>query len=160
MIISMKYRQLTKEQFSELHQEFAKFLATQQINMNEWETIKKEKPEMADEELNIFSDTVWEKVLTKTIYLEHISENHINLFKCNSSDIIRIYIQLNDDKRNFLNENDYQWFLKNTLDDTIEYFKASKKYTKERNQDLFDLIEMGSQISNGELFNTISELIH
>ena len=155
----MKYRQLSKEQFLALHKEFAQFLATQQIDNDEWETIKTEKPEMADEELNIFSDVVWEKVLTKTKYLEHISENHINLFKCNSKDIIRIYIQLKNDKRNFLNENDYQWFLKNALDDTIEYFKATKKYTKERNQEIFDLIEMGSQISKGVLYNTISELI-
>jgi hypothetical protein len=155
----MKYRQLTKEQFSEMHHEFAEFLATQQIDKNEWEKIKKEKPTLAEEELNLFSDVVWEKVLKKTKYLEHISENHINLFKCNSKDIIRIYIQLQDDKRNFLNENDYQWFLKNALDDTIEYFKATKKYTKERNQEIFDLIEMGSQISKGVLYNTISELI-
>ena len=79
----MKYRQLSKEQFLELHSEFSKFLATQQIDVKEWEQIKKEKPEVAEEELNIFSDVVWEEVLSKTNYLEHISEHHINLFKCN-----------------------------------------------------------------------------
>ena len=92
----MKYRQLTTEQFSELHEEFSKFLATQQIDAKEWNTIKKEKPKMAEEELNIFSDVVWEDVLTKSEYLEHISANDINLFKCSSKEIIRIYIKLND----------------------------------------------------------------
>jgi len=94
--ITMKYRQLTKEQFLELNHEFAKFLATQQIDSKEWNTIKKNKPLMAEEELNIFSDVVWEDVLTKTEYLEHISKNDINLFKCNSKEIIRIYIKLKD----------------------------------------------------------------
>lgn len=156
----MKYRQLTKEQFLELHKEFAEFLATQQIDVKEWELIKKDKPEMAEDELNIFSDIVWEDVLTKTEYLEHISKSHINLFKCSSKEMIRIYIQLNDENRNFLETKDFDWFLKNPLDKSIEYFKASKKYTEDRNSELFKMIEMGGQISKGGLFNATIALIH
>ncbi|NLP58125.1 DUF6495 family protein [Lutibacter sp. B1] len=155
----MKYRQLTKEQFLELHKEFAEFLASQQIDVKEWETIKKEKPLIAEEELNIFSDIVWEDVLFKTEFLEHISANHINLFRCNSKEIIRIYIKLNNPGKSFLNDNDFNWFLNHPLDDSIEYFKASKKYAKERNTELFELIEMGSVISKGELYNKVKQLI-
>ena len=155
----MKYRQLTKEQFLELNKEFAEFLATQQIDVKEWETIKKEKPELAEEELNIFSDVVWEDVLTKTEYLEHISKNDINLFKCSSKEIIRIYIKLNDVSKSFLDKNDFEWFLKNPVSESIDYFKASKKYTEERNLEIFKLIEMGSVISKGDLFNATIQLI-
>jgi hypothetical protein len=155
----MKYRQLTKEQFSALHKEFAEFLATQQIDAKEWNKIKIENPSMAEEELNIFSDVVWEDVLKKTKYLEHISENHINLFKCELEVIIRIYIKLKDKNKSFLNTDDFQWFLKNPLAEDFEYFKAEKKYTKDRNQELFELIEMGSQISKGEVFTVINQLI-
>lgn len=155
----MKYQQLTKEQFLALHKEFSEFLATQQIDVKEWNKIKMENPSMANEELNIFSDVVWEDVLTKTEYLEHISENHINLFKCEADLIIRIYIKLNDENISFLNEANFQWFLKNPLNEQFEYFKAEKKYTKARNSELFELIEMGSQISKGALFKVISELI-
>lgn len=155
----MKYRQLTKEQFESLNDEFAKFLATQQIDVKEWENIKKEKPEMAEEELNIFSDVVWEDVLTKTEYLDHISERHINLFKCTSKEFVRIFIKLNDESKSFLNQDDYNWFLANHLDDSLEYFKASKAYTKERNIEIFELVEMGAQISKGGLFNAISKVI-
>ncbi|UMB54524.1 DUF6495 family protein [Lutibacter sp. A64] len=155
----MKYRQLTKEQLLELHEEFAKFLATQQIDVKEWKTIKVEKPEVADEELNIFSDLVWEDVLSKTKYLEHISKNDINLFKCSSKEIIRIYIKLNDTTKSFLDTNDFNWFLKNPVNDSIDYFKASKKYAEERNLEIFKLIEMGSVISKGDLFKATSQLI-
>jgi hypothetical protein len=155
----MKYRQLTKEQLSELNKEFAEFLASQQIDVKEWKVIKKEKPLMADEELNIFSDVVWEDVLSKTKYLEHISENDINLFQCTSKEIIRVYIKLNDKSRSFLKAEDFNWFINNPLNDGLDYFKASKKYTKERNLEIFQLIEMGSIISNGDLYNSISQLI-
>lgn len=155
----MKYRQLTKEQFLALNEDFAQFLATQQIDAKEWEIIKKEKPQMAEEELNLFSDVVWDDVLTKTAYLEHISEKGINLFKCDTTKIHRIYIQLNTANKSFLHEADFNWFLKNPLAKEIEYFKASKKYNKERNMEIFELIEKGSQISNGDLYNSISALI-
>lgn len=154
----MKYRQLSKEQFLELHNEFSKFLATQQIDAIEWEQIKKEKPEMAEEELNIFSDVVWEDVLSKTNYLEHISEHHINLFKCDENEISRLYIQLKDTSKSFLNSEDFDWFINNPLNEVFEYFRATKSYNSERNIELFKLIEMGSEISKGNLYNAINQL--
>jgi len=155
----MKYRQLTKEQFEALHEEFSKFLATQQIDSKEWEEMKFSKPIMAEEELNIFSDVVWEDVLTKIEFIDHISEKHINLFKCDSKEIIRIYIKLNDENRSFLNSEDFKWFLENPLNDSFEYFKASKKYNEDRNLELFKMIEMGCEISKGELFKKLLLII-
>lgn len=147
----MKYRQLTKEQFESLHQEFAKFLALQSIDKKEWQTLKKEKPHIATEEMNVFSDAVWDDVLTKTNYLEHFSPKMVNLFKCEAQEIHRIVIKVNKDI-NLLEETGYKWLLKNTNDDAIEYFRGSKTYTKERNDEIFDLIEKGSNISKGELY--------
>ena len=73
----MKYARLTKEQFEEMHTEFINFLATQAIDKAEWDQIKIEKPEVAEQELDVFSDLVWEGVLSRTEYLEHFSKNHI-----------------------------------------------------------------------------------
>ena len=155
----MKYRKLSKEQFLELHKEFAQFLATQQIDVKEWEEMKANKPEMAEEELNIFSDVVWEDVLTKTSYLEHISGNYLNLFQCNSKEIIRILVKCSKESFNFLEESSFNEFLKNPLADEFEFFKASKKYSKERNVELFELIEMGAHISSGDMFMKLKSLI-
>lgn len=155
----MKYRQLTKEQLTELHQEFSQFLASQQIDVKEWEQIKKDKPEVAEEELNIFSEIVWEDVLSKTKFLEHISENYMNLFQCNSKEILRIMVKSSKSGFSFLNEENFNQFLQNPLAVQFEYFKASKKYSKERNQELFELIEMGAHISKGELFKQLVTLI-
>jgi len=156
----MKYRQLTTEQFQELHQEFSKFLATQQIDKKEWEQLKKEKSKIVEEELAIFSDLVWEDVLTKTNYVEHISEHHLNVFKCYSKEIVRIYVKWNSTSKSFLNKEDFNWFLKNPLDNSFEYFKATKKYSENRNKEIFNLIEKGGQISNGKLFDNLIQLIN
>ena len=74
----MKYARLTKEQFEELHKEFINFLATQSITGDEWEEIKTNKPEVAEQELDVFSDLVWEGVLSKVEYVEHISPQQMH----------------------------------------------------------------------------------
>ncbi|MCW8982339.1 MAG: DUF6495 family protein, partial [Altibacter sp.] len=68
----MKYTRLTKEQFEALHSEFINFLATQSITAEEWTSIKAKQPEVAEQELDVFSDLIWEGVLSKAKYLENI----------------------------------------------------------------------------------------
>ena len=155
----MKYRQLTKEQFEELHEEFAKFLASQSIDVKEWNQIKTEKPEVAEEEMNVFSDLVWDDVLSKVNYLEHFSESSINLFSCDAEEIQRIVVKINKPNFSFLNADDYQWFVDHSKDDTIDYFKGQKPYLKERNMELFDLIEKGSAIAKGDLYEAVFKMI-
>lgn len=154
----MKYRQLTKEQFETLHEDFARFLATQSIDAKEWQLIKEEKPNVAEEEMNIFSDMVWDDVLTKVEYLEHFSETTVNLFKCNENDIERIVIQV-DKAINLRDQEGFEWLLKNPLDPTIEFLEGTKRYESERNAEIFDLIEKGSTISKGDLFVFFKRLI-
>lgn len=153
----MKYRQLTKEQFESLHQEFAQFLATQKIDKAEWTSMKKEKPVLAQEELELFSDLVWEDVLNKVKYLEHFSENSINLFKTEDSSMYRIVVQV-DEGVNLLSQEGYKWLLKHPKDTSVDYFKGQKEYSQDRNLEIFDLIEKGSQISKGELFEYFNRL--
>lgn len=155
----MKYRQLTKEQFESLHNEFARFLASQSIDVKEWNQIKKEKPDVAEEEMNVFSDVVWDDVLTKTAYLEHFSPRFLNLFKCDKVNIHRIVIQITNEEINLLEQEGYEWLLKNTHSKEVEILEGSKTYNEERNLELFDLIQKGSSISKGELFEYFNKLI-
>jgi hypothetical protein len=155
----MKYRQLSKEQFEALHKEFAQFLATQQIDEKEWSIIKENKPDMAQEELNLFSDLVWDDALTKTKYLEHFSKQSSNLFKCEQSSISRMVVQVKKPEFDFFNDNDYKWFIDNTNDPSVQFLKGEKKYSKERNMELFELVEKGSVISDGKLYENLQLLI-
>ncbi len=154
----MKYRQLTKEQFESLHEEFAEFLATQSINVDEWKKMKLEKTSIAEEEMNIFSDIVWNDVLNKTKYLEHFSKNTLNLFECKEEEINRIVLKINGDI-DLLTKEGYEWLLKNYNKEGVDFFNATKIYKLERNLEIFDLIEKGSTISNGQLYNFFKKII-
>ena len=76
----MKYARLTKEQLEELHPEFITFLATQSIDKIEWDDIKKNRPHLAEQEIDLFSDVIWDKALTNVSYIDHFSKNYIFLF--------------------------------------------------------------------------------
>ena len=156
----MKYTTLSKEQFEELNEEFAVFLAAQSIDAKEWTSIKENKPDLADKEMEVFSDFVWEKVLDKANYLEHFSPDSLNLFKCDQDTIERIVVKVNKEGINLLESNDFEWLLDNSKDPRIEYLKGKKGYNKERNDDIFDLIQKGSVVTEGELFEAIRKMIN
>lgn len=115
----MKYRQLTTEQLNEMHEEFAMFLASQKIDSDKWQEIKDTKPEVVVEEINLFSDLVWEKVLSKIKYLTNFSENNLNLFRFDNEHIHRIVIKCEKKDFSFTNKDNYNWFINNSKDKSI-----------------------------------------
>ncbi|TRX43007.1 DUF6495 family protein [Flavobacterium restrictum] len=155
----MKYTRLTKEQFEELHQEFSTFLATQTIDKAEWDKIKIEKPEVAEQELDVFSDLIWEKVLAKAEYLEHFSKNHIFLFQCFDTEVKSIVLKSTVPEVDFLTKDGLQWLSDNMFTETIEMKVGKKVFTDERNFSLFQLIQQGAFLSDGQLFKQINAII-
>ena len=155
----MKYARLTKEQFEELHPEFTNFLASQSIDKKEWDTIKEEKPEVAEQELDVFSDLIWEGVLTKAEYLEHFSKNHIFLFHCKEDYIDSMVLKSLVSEVDFLTKEGLQWLTDNIFTETVEILTGKKNYDKERNEALFDLIMQGTILSDGQLYTQIKTIM-
>ena len=156
----MKYARLTKEQFEELHQECINVLATQSITADEWQTIKTEKPEVAEQELDVFSDLVWEGVLTAAKYLEHISPKNIHLFALNEDHMHLIGIKIEKEDVDVTTPEGFNWLRNNLMDESVEFAQAKKEYTEDKNLDKFALIQQGSVITKGELYEYMNNLIN
>ncbi|MAU26415.1 MAG: hypothetical protein CMH48_00195 [Muricauda sp.] len=156
----MKYKRLTKEQFEELHQEFINFLATQSITADEWEMLKKEKPEVVEQELDVFSDLIWEGVLSNVRYLENISERHMHLFELTDKEMKLLSIKVMNPEIDLRTEEGFAWFKRNFQSDFVEYLTASKAYGIDKNKDKFALIEQGAVITKGELYQWFDEIMN
>jgi hypothetical protein len=156
----MKYTRLTKEQLEELHQEFINFLATQSITAAEWETIKRDKPEVAEEELDIFSDLIWEGVLDKVNYLEHFSANQMFLFNIDQVKINLIAVKIEKDDIDIRTPSGYQWLQKNLMDDSVNLYTSSKVLKEDRNKDIFALIQQGAVITKGDLYRYFDNVVN
>jgi hypothetical protein len=155
----MKYIRLTKEQLEELQSEFINFLATQSITGEEWAKIKQDTPEVAEDELDVFSDLIWEGVLNKVSYLENISEQQMHLFQLVDKEMKLIAVKVMNPKIDLTTKIGFDWFKKNWQSDFVEYMTASKAYTEEKNLDKFQLIKQGSVITKGELYQWFQSMI-
>lgn len=157
---NMKYSRLTKEQFEELHQEFINFLATQSVTADEWENLKVNKPELAETELDVFSDLVWEGVLNQAEYLEHFSAQHMYLFRLGKKKMKAIVVNVKNTEVDITTQKGYDWLRENLMDERVEFLQADKDYTDDKNLDKFKMIEQGASITKGELFGYFHELIN
>ena len=155
----MKYKRLTKEQLEALHQEFANFLASQSIDKKEWDEIKTNKPEVTEQELDVFSDLIWEGVLKSAQFLEHFSKNHIFLFHCFDTYVQSIVLKSLVPEINFLTKDGLQWLSDNMFTETIEMKTGKKEFTEERNSSIFELIQQGAFLSDGQLYKQINSII-
>lgn len=155
----MKYTRLTKEQFEELHQEFINFLATQSITAEEWKELKTTKPEVVEQELDVFSDLVWEGVLNKVKYLEHISPRQLMLFHVSETHMDLVGIKIDNDQIDITTDYGYKWLQQNIQDDAVSLFTSTKAMKGDRNKDIFVLIQQGAVITKGQLFNYFNDLL-
>lgn len=155
----MKYARLTKEQFEELHQEFINFLATQSVTADEWENLKTNKPELAEMELDVFSDLIWEGVLNKAEYLENISPQHMYLFHLGENKMHAIVLNIKNEV-DIPTKEGYNWLRENLMDENVEFLQADKDYTNDKNLDKFKMVEQGAVITKGDLYRYFHKLIN
>ena len=155
----MKYRRLTKEQFEELHEEFINFLATQSITADEWSKLKLEKPELAGKEMDVFSDLIWEGVLSRVKYLENISSKHMYLFQVLNNSISLIGVKINIDLIDLTTKEGFSWLRENLMSENVEIFNSKKEFSEDIKLNVFKLIEQGASITKGELFKYFDKLI-
>lgn len=156
----MKYARLTKEQLEELHPEFITFLATQSIDKIEWDDIKKKRPHLAEQEIDLFSDVIWDKALTNVSYIDHFSKNYIFLFKCVEEVVFSWVVKTNNPQIDFVSADGIHWLADNLFSNDVEITKGRKDISENRNVALFEIIKQGGIISKGELFNKLDSLIN
>ncbi|MCK0159855.1 DUF6495 family protein [Allomuricauda sp. F6463D] len=156
----MKYKRLTKEQLEELHPEFINFLATQSITAEEWSALKQEKPDVAEDEIDVFCDLIWEGVLSKVEYLENISERHMHLFHAAEKEMKLLSVQVKNPEIDLRTEVGFGWFKRNFQSDFVEYLTASKAYGDDKNVDKFEIIKQGGVITKGELYQWFEQIVN
>ncbi len=156
----MKYTILSKEQLETLHEEFAIFLATQSIDKKEWDIIKKNKPELVQIEIELFSDMIWDKVLDKVMFLEHFIPNHIFLIHTQKNIFQSIIISTSNKDVDFCTKEGLDWIEKNWNSKEIIFKTGNKNIESEFNFEVFELIKKGATISKGELYQKINLILN
>ena len=155
---TMKYARLSKEQLEEMHEEFAQFLAAQEITKDDWDKIKAENTDQVDLQLDAFSHLVWDNVLDKVKFLELISPNHMYLFKIDAA-LQLIGVKINQPLIDITTPEGYAWLKENLMNDVVELFQSKKEISDNLKADLFKLIQQGASITSGVLYGYFEDLI-
>lgn len=155
---TMKYARLSKEQLEEMHEEFAQFLAAQEITKDDWDKIKAENTDQVDLQLDAFSHLVWDNVLDKVKFLELISPNHMYLFKIDAA-LHLIGVKINQPLIDITIPEGYAWLKENLMNDAVELFQSKKEISDNLKADLFKLIQQGASITSGVLYGYFEDLI-
>lgn len=158
----MKYRRLDLAELQHLESDFIRFLASNHITAEDWQKLKKENKDKVDRLVDIYSDIVWERTLPTVQYLEFVNATDCKAFYCTDNHIQLIGMSI--DKSTGIDLRNHH--LVTTLPDiaaqygqAITYYQSKKLYQKERNQEVFDLLESGCLIAQqGHLFQLLTAM--
>lgn len=153
----MKYKRLTTDELKELEPEFIHFLAAAQITGADWDKMKKNELSKAEELIEVFSDMVYEKVLSKIQYLEYREQKTLNIFRCSEDHITLVGLRVNEHSQLDLTADDVfaQWSEHNH--NAVNIIKTERPYQKERGIEIFELLQSGCYITDERLFNILKQ---
>ena len=155
----MKYKRLSIEELKELEKEFINFLASAQITAQDWEKMKKNEPEKADELIDVFSDVVYNKVLSKIKFVEYRDEKTLNIFNCEEEKITLLGLRVKEQSALKLNDPNifHQWNENNS--NAVNVIRTEKKYIKQREEEIFELLQSGCLITDDSLFKLLNGMV-
>lgn len=155
----MKFRRLNSEELQELETEFVQFLVANTITSEDWVKLKADEPAKADGLIDVFSDIVFEKVVTNIPYLEYRTPDDIKTFHCQEDKIVmnglRMEGEAEIDLTTDLPPAEMMKILQKA-DVKLQIYTAEKAYLPDRSTELFRMLEGGAKISReGQLFLAI-----
>ncbi len=142
----MKYRLLNSDELVEFEKEFIEFLVINGVHANDWEKMKLEENEKAQNIIASFSDVIIEGVLRKVSYLEFKSTKYVSAVQCLSDKMINITVTAKEQGLDFSNVQDHT---------KVDYHKLEKKYIKSKEEEIFALTKKGFEIGDGVLFKEL-----
>ena len=151
----MTFRRLNSDELAALEKPFIKFLVANTITGSDWEKMKTQEPQRASKMLDIFSDFIFEERLRKVEFIQHQEPKELRLFKCTDDTIYLIGLQVDADSDiDFTKQTDLTKMGVST--EGVNIYRAEKKYTREREREIFELLESGCRVADGGLFEVLA----
>ena len=146
----MKYRILSQEELELLEDDLKAFLIVNGIHGDEWREMNKSNPVKAVELVELFSDTVLQKVYDKIRFIEHRSPKSCMVFHLKEDKIELISINSNSNSVDLTTpESIHEALSKNA--DSLSIFRTQKMYLKDRAAEIHEMLEQGC-VNSSEAF--------
>ncbi|MFZ9027913.1 MAG: DUF6495 family protein [Crocinitomicaceae bacterium] len=146
----MKFRMLTKEEMQVFDEDFKHFLIVNGVSNEEWIEMNESNIEKATNLVELFADTVFQKVYEKMKFVEHRSDASCMVFKLNEEDIELISINRKSETVSLATpQSIHEALIKHP--NLLTVFKTEKAYSKERELEVHEMISQGC-VNSSEAF--------
>ena len=153
--MSPKFRLLAKDELQALEKEFIDYLVVNGITASDWEKMKVDQHEKAEEIVMLFSDVVFESIFRKVQYLEFRQAREIICFQCLPDKLVLVGMKAGDSPEVDFNS---QEFINKAMVDPpsdLQVYTTNKPYKKTREIELFEMTLAGCIISDGRVFKAL-----
>ena len=154
----MKYRILTKEEMNVFDEDFKHFMITNGVTNEEWIEMNQSDLKKATALVELFSDTVLQKVYEKIQFIEFRSEDACMIFNCLPEGLELISLNKKSGDANLSTPETIHEALTNSPD-TLSIFKTNKSYSVSREAEIHELFEKGCFVSSQEFWNALELLV-
>ena len=154
----MKYRILTKEEMQIFDEDFKHFMITNGVTNEEWIEMNISDIPKATALVELFSDTVLQKVYEKLQFIEFRSEDACMIFHCKKENMELISLNKKSGNSDLSTpESIHESLSKNP--EELSIFKTEKAYTEIREIEMHQLFEKGCFVSSQEFWDALNILI-
>ena len=154
-----KYRTLSITELEVFEKEFISFLVVNGIEANSWEAIKTDTPQKANKIIEQFSEVIFESIFRKNMFVDFISPKSIKCFQFLADSVQLIGLDAAKDSTvDFIKaETISKCIIANEKD--LKVYQSSKAYVKSREEEMYNMVQSGANLSKGELFKQIALLL-
>ncbi|MBW3546479.1 MAG: hypothetical protein KY428_12930 [Bacteroidetes bacterium] len=150
-----KYRLLSTEELHELEKEFIDFLVVNGITAEDWERLKKEEKEKAESIIVLFSDVVFEGIMREVRFLEIRTKDDVKTFQCLDEKLVLVGMTAEGNEEVDFTDSEFIQNAVTTPPKCIKVYTSDKRYKTDREVELFEMIQSGCSISDGNLFKAL-----
>jgi hypothetical protein len=130
------------------------------VHTEEWIRINSNEPQKAKDLVEIFSDTVLQKVYEKITHLEFRSPDSCIVFHFLPEKVALISIQKKgNSEANFSTVESIHLALTEQTK-TLQFFQSEKKYSATREQEIHRMLEEGCFISSADFWQSLYEVVN
>lgn len=155
----MKYRLLSDDELETLSDEFTHFLIVNGVHHEEWVEMNRDHPDQALALVEIFSDTVWQKVYEKLRFIEFRTKDSCMVFRLNPDHIDLISINAKPGSSVDLSTPESVHAALVEHPEALTMFRNRKAYTEEREAEIHRMISQGCVHSSEEFWKALEQII-
>jgi len=154
----MKYRMLNKEEMQIFDEDFKHFMITNGVSNEDWLEMNINNIPKATQLVELYSDTVLQKVYEKIKFIEFRSVDSCIVFNCLETEMHIISLNKKGGDLDLSTpETIHAAFIKDA--DNLTCFKSKKAHNTTREQEIHQLIEQGCFNSSEEFWNALTQLV-